>query len=112
MDVLDQNSRFLILLQATPQTVLQLCQTESEYADICRDNLVFIRLMKEHYPRFPVDHKNPKEQYIKITGEEGTIYRITIIEMFNAGVNPLLQLDNLAYTVEDYEKLDIKNGYI
>lgn len=79
MEKFDRVVLLEILKNSKPISVVQLCQTDSKFFSLCKDdnNTVFYMLMKEHYPQFPVG-KNPKRQYYEITGQVGVEYTMIV----------------------------------
>jgi hypothetical protein len=79
-EILDKNGIVSILKQMNPISVLSLCQTNTRFAEICRDQNVFRILIKAHYPDFTPPVRDPKTMYMTITSQRGTVYYLPILE--------------------------------
>lgn len=114
-EILDKNAIVEIMKKMKPYEVLSLCETQQKMAHVCGDQNVFRALMKEHYPQFPIDHKNPKEQYGKITRDEGIDYYVRV---FQDKETWELSYDDKAYLLEflpedvDYAEFTVRGTKI
>ena len=79
-EILSKDVFIEILKQMDPIAVLSLCQTNQNFARICREQQTFITLMKVHYPWFPIN-QDAKAQYVAITAGEGVTYSIPILKV-------------------------------
>jgi len=77
-EILGKDALIEILKQMDPIAVLSLCQSNQNFARICREKQTFITLMKAHYPEFPIN-QDAKAQYGAITAGEGVTYSIPIL---------------------------------
>lgn len=125
MDILDNNALFEILVKSEPIGVAQLCKTDRKYSRLCSDQTVFRRLMAIHYPQFTIDFRNPKQQYLNITGNIGVEYdvKITLVdvrgknaEKINITTNGKSETVKLGEIIEPVAKRseyndDTDNGY-
>lgn len=68
-ETLDKAALVKILEKMDPKSILSLCQTNKHFAEICRDQTVFVRLMQVHYSNFPIN-QDAKAQYMAIAGDE------------------------------------------
>lgn len=78
MEQLDNNALYQILVKSDPLGVIQLCKTNIKFRLLCNNRAVFHDLMKLHYPQFPIDEDDPKQQYLNITGGIGVNYSIKV----------------------------------
>jgi len=77
-DILGKDALIEILKQMDPIAVLSLCQSNQNFARICREQQTFKTLMRVHYPGFPIN-QDAKAQYGAITAGEGVTYSIPIL---------------------------------
>lgn len=65
---LGRDPLFLIMSKAKPRAAMALCETTPSFARLCRDESVFIRLLKIHYPKVNLDPRFTfKQQYIRLS---------------------------------------------
>lgn len=76
--ILGKDALIEILKQMDPIAVLSLCQSNQNFARICREQQTFITLMEAHYPGFPIN-RDAKAQYGAIAAGEGVTYSIPIL---------------------------------
>lgn len=76
MESFDNNILFEILIKSDPLSVFQLCNTNVKFRNLCSQQIIFHRLMSIHFPQFPIDINNPKQQYKNIVGCKGVEYYI------------------------------------
>jgi hypothetical protein len=91
-EVLDKSALTEILVKLDPQTILKLCQTNKQFRRICSDDSVFFKLMKAHYPGFPI-RKEAKVQYMAIASGRVEKYYLPVTKIQNTE-------DSLGMTVE------------
>lgn len=77
LDTINFDTLLKILYNLRPRDILKLCQTNKHFRNICRDDKVFIELMKVHFPHIPINQKT-KQQYISLTEKQRTTYSIII----------------------------------
>jgi len=105
-NTLNRGAMLELLIRSEPITVLSLCQTDHNFSSLCRSQDTFKTLMQFHYPNYPLDFENPKEQYMRITSHMGIIYNIKIHDghrIMEDNYGTLLYLgyvfDNRAYPI-------------
>lgn len=72
-EILDKNAILKILEKLDPKTVLSLCRINDRFSEVCRDQNIFISLMKKHYPQFPIND-DAKAQYKAIAFGKIIVY--------------------------------------
>lgn len=74
---IDKNPLFEILLRSKPIDVLNLCRTTPKFADLCRNNKIFERLMEAHFPNKTIE-ADARKQYTDYALKNGNIYKVKI----------------------------------
>lgn len=65
----------VIVMRMTPKSVANLCLTSTRFAKVCRNEELWKRLMKLHYPDFDLTD-NPRGQFVAIANGKVTKYEV------------------------------------
>ena len=73
-----QDELFLILSKTDPKSVLSLCQTSQRFAALCRNEKLWKRLLKVHFPQFP-ETNTPRQQFQALANGIVTSYGFDLV---------------------------------
>lgn len=89
LETLDDDNLLRIMKALNPKDVLELCSTSKAFAVFCRENTLWIQLMKHFYPYEDIG-KNPKQQFTQLASLSSWIYTVEL-------AYPAQEVDNEAY---------------
>lgn len=76
-NILDKVALLEIFKNLHPWEVLDLCRVNIQLGDVCKNESIFVDLLKYHFPNVTVS-KNPKQQYITLVEKTPRYYTIKL----------------------------------